>query len=100
MPRRFVFSRRPGVVTYAHRDPERPDLGIFEDVYDNGPAVELARLMRDFAPKHKDMRHMAVIPADVMEQSYRQGWFHDRNAWKKWANDGSNARFRTHGGRL
>jgi hypothetical protein len=61
--------------------------------------VEAAKILSDEAPG-KDFRLAAVIPEDVLNQAMLEGWFHDKKAWKRWANDPNNAKFRVWKGRL
>jgi hypothetical protein len=61
--------------------------------------VKAASIMADEAPG-KDFRHAAYIPETVLNQAMVEGWFHDKAAWKKWANDPANECFRTWKGRL
>lgn len=61
--------------------------------------IEAAKIMADEKPG-KDFRHAAYIPAAVMDRAFNEGWFHDPQAWKRWANDPSNACYRTWTGRL
>jgi hypothetical protein len=63
------------------------------------PILDAAKILAD-EPPGKDFRHAAFIPDVVLEQAFREGWFHDAAAWKRWANDPANARFRTWAGRL
>jgi hypothetical protein len=63
------------------------------------PILKAAEMMRDQTPG-KDMRHAAFIPKTVLDQAFIEGWFHDKKAWKRWANDPANACYRTWQGRL
>ena len=63
------------------------------------PIVAAARIVAD-SPPGRDFRHAAYIPDVVLERAFREGWFHDRAAWKRWANDPANAGYRTWPGRL
>ena len=72
---------------------------FLETRQDVEPIVEAARILADEVPD-KDFRHAAFIPDIVLDQAMREGWFHDKSAWKRWANDPANARFRTWQGRL
>ena len=72
---------------------------LIETRQDVEPILDAAKLLADEAPG-KDFRHAAFIPDVVLEQAFREGWFHDPAAWKRWANDPANARFRTWAGRL
>lgn len=60
---------------------------------------QAARILAD-QPPGKDFRHAAYIPDTVMNQAFNEGWFHDSQAWKRWANDPANEKFRTWKGRL
>lgn len=46
-------------------------------------------------------RHQAVIPDVVLNRAFREGWFHDAAAWRRWMNDPDNRAFRVeHAGRV
>jgi hypothetical protein len=66
---------------------------------DVAPILKAAEMMREVTPD-KDMRHAAFIPKTVLDQAFVEGWFHDKAAWKRWANDPANACYRTWPGRL
>ena len=54
--------------------------------------------LNDELKPSKDLRHTAVIPQFVLDQSLREKW---TNAdWKKWANDSDNKMFRTWNGKV
>jgi hypothetical protein len=61
--------------------------------------IEAAKILSDETPG-KDFRLAAVIPQTVLTQAMNEGWFHDKKAWKRWANDPDNADFRVWKGRL
>jgi hypothetical protein len=61
--------------------------------------IEAAKILSDETPG-KDFRLAAVIPQTVLTQAMNEGWFHDKTAWKRWANDPDNADFRVWKGRL
>lgn len=61
--------------------------------------IEAAEIMAD-VPPGKDFRHAAYVPVAVLDRAFLEGWFHDKQAWKNWANDPENAQFRTWKGRL
>jgi hypothetical protein len=74
-----------------------------EEVHDLAPTAQLAKDASDiFGGKKTDgMRLEAMIPIDVMNRAFREGWMHDKDAWKRWANDTSNRIFRVeHNGRI
>jgi hypothetical protein len=63
------------------------------------PIIKAAKLIAD-QPPGKDFRHAAFIPESELNRAFVEGWFHDRAAWKRWANDPANACYRTWPGRL
>ena len=63
------------------------------------PILAAARILADAAPG-RDFRHAAFIPDTELNRAFAEGWFHDPAAWKRWANDPANTRFRTWAGRL
>jgi hypothetical protein len=74
-----------------------------QEIHDVEPTAQLAKDATEIygGQKTDGMRLEAMIPADVMNRSYREGWFHDKSAWKRWANDPSNKIFRVeHNGRI
>jgi len=83
----------------VHVDSERPGDLIIEEREDCEPIVGAAKILAD-QPPGREFRHAAYIPQHVLNQAFREGWFHDKAAWKKWANAPENAKFRTWRGRL
>lgn len=83
---------------YVYHDPDDDMLwvGTEEDCAD---IIKEAKQIAD-GPVNKDFRHVAKIPRNVLDRAFREGWFHDKIAWKKWANEPDNAAFRTWRGRL
>ena len=79
-----------------HQEDGRTFLETRQDVE---PIEAAARILAD-QPPGRDFRHAAFIPDVVLEQAFREGWFHDPKAWRRWANDPANAAFRTWKGRL
>lgn len=74
-----------------------------EEIHDVEPTAQLAKDASELfgGQKTDGMRLEAMIPVDVLNRSYREGWFHDKEAWKRWANDQSNRIFRVeHNGRI
>jgi hypothetical protein len=61
--------------------------------------VEAAKALSEL-PQGKDFKHVAIIPQEVLNQAFLEGWFHDKDRWRKWANDPDNRDFRVSGGRL
>lgn len=61
--------------------------------------VQAARILADEVPD-KDFRHAAYIPDAVWNKAVVEGWLHDPQAWKRWANDPANDCYRTWKGRL
>jgi hypothetical protein len=80
----FSYDQHDKTYTIEHR----------EDVE---PLIKVAKDLSELKPS-KDLRHTAVIPQFVLDQSLRENW--SKKDWKKWANDSHNAMFRTWKGRL
>ena len=72
---------------------------IIETRQDVTHIVEAAKILSEETPD-KDFRLAAVIPQTVLDQALIDGWFHDKKAWKRWANDPNNRDFRVWKGRL
>jgi hypothetical protein len=74
-----------------------------EEVHDVEPTIELAKQASEImdGKKADGMRLEAMIPAHILNEAFRLGWFHDKEAWKRWANDPNNKAFRVeHNGRV
>jgi hypothetical protein len=82
--------------TILHEEDGRRFVESRQDV---APIIEAARIVAD-QPPGKDFRHAAFVPEAVLNQAFTEGWFHDRAAWKRWANDPANLCYRTWKGRL
>lgn len=61
--------------------------------------IAAAKIIAD-QPPGKDFRHAAFVPDAVLNRAFNEGWFHDPQAWKRWANDPANECYRTWKGRL
>ena len=71
-----------------------------DDADDKAALAKLATELED-GKRHDGMRLEAIIPAHVLEDSLRDGSFHDDGHWRRWANDPANKAFRVeHGGRI
>lgn len=91
-----LLSKEGRVTEIAHLDGD--DLHI-ETREDCTPLVEAAKILSD-EPPGKDFRLAAIIPNEVYNQAFREGWLHDKAQWKKWMNDPANVRFRVWKGRM
>ena len=68
-----------------------------ENKEDVEPLIKVAKDMSDLQPS-KDLRHTAIIPKFVLDQSMRENW--TKKDWKKLANAHENKPFRTWQGKL
>ena len=75
------------------------DQKLIESRQDVTHIVEAAKILSEQTPG-KDFRAAALIPEVVMNQAMTEGWFHDKKAWKRWANDPDNSKYRIWNGRL
>jgi hypothetical protein len=67
---------------------------FLETKQDVSPVIAAAKDMWCDSPP-LDFRRVALIPDEVLNQAFNDGWFHDEAAWKRWANDPANACYRT-----
>jgi hypothetical protein len=81
---------------YFHYDQHDKTFTI-ESREDVEPLIKIAHDMSSLHP-NKELRHTAVIPKFVLDQSLRERW--TPKDWKRWANDHANKPFRTWPGRL
>jgi len=61
--------------------------------------IEENKRLRENQTGKEMMRLAARVPPHVAEKAFREGWFHDDDAWKKWLNDPENRDFRVWEGR-
>lgn len=61
---------------------------------DVAPVIRAASILSEGKPG-KDFTRVALIPKDVLNRAFLEGWFHDETAWKRWANASENQCFRT-----
>lgn len=61
--------------------------------------VAAAKAMSEL-PHDKEFRPVALIPEEVLNRAYLEGWFHDKAKWRAWVNDPENRDFRITQGRL
>lgn len=73
---------------------------VVNELEDCEPVLEAAKRLGDLEPAKEPFRHAAYIPRHVLNRAYREGWFNDEEAWKKWANDPNNKHLRTWKGRM
>lgn len=84
---------------YQIIDEERPNDLLIKTYDDAQPLVDKAKVLSEETPG-KDFRHAMIIPMSMLDKAMREGWLNDKAAWKKVANDSSNAHLRTWKGRL
>lgn len=70
-----------------------------ESRQDVEPIIKAAKILAEETPG-KDFRHAAFVPETELNRAFTEGWFHDPQAWKRWANDPANDCYRTWKGRL
>lgn len=95
-----LLSSHGGMKTFIEDNPHEEDNPIVHEHYDATEQLAQAQIVRNDLPPGKDWRAVATIPPFVMNRAFREGWFHDEKAWRKWGNDPDNAYFRLWRGRL
>lgn len=58
------------------------------------PIIKAAKILSQRKPG-KDFTRVALIPKTTLDKALIEGWFHDEEAWRRWANDSANKVFRT-----
>ncbi len=94
-----LLSSRKGFQTWIEDNPHDEMNAIVHERENVTPLLEQAKIVRDDLPAGKDWRAIATIPQTVVNKAFREGWFHDQKAWRKWANDSNNAYLRLSRGR-
>lgn len=79
-----------------------PGEWALHSVQDVEPTLDLVRDLQDAqtSSRAKDMQLVAEIPLVFIDQAMREGWFFDRDAWRKFLNSYEMRRFRVWQGRL
>ena len=99
--RREIFDQFGSAVkvlhTHDHDDPDRVVVETFEDIE---PILAEAKHLRENHRGTEAMKHVARVPASVVEKAILEGWFHDQKAWDRWLNDPQNKPFRVWEGRV
>jgi hypothetical protein len=93
----LLFEKYGGYEVICHHDPSESRL-VFEERSDDSDIAEAAKILSD-KPPGKEFRHLARIPMSVLNEAARDGWLHDKAAWKKWYMNPDNRDFRVHAGR-
>ena len=93
MSKRELLNFIPEFGRTVHRTVEDGKVYI-ETAQDLEPVVKMASILSEAKPG-KDFTRVALIPAETMNRAFTEGWFHDEDAWRKWANDPVNRCFRT-----
>ena len=84
--RKLIYHEQDGQRFIESRQDVEPVIAAAKDMWCDSPPL--------------DMRRVALIPDEILNQAFAEGWFHDEAAWKKWANDPANACYRTCAGSI
>lgn len=95
----YVYERRGNLVRTAHDDSDGKSF-VLATMQDCTDLIEENRRLRDNQTGKEEFRLMARAPVHVAERAFREGWFYDDEAWKRWANDRENLDFRVNEGRM
>ena len=68
-----VLFHSPGTTTYWHDDPDRPDGGVVEKLFDIEPALEHAKYMRNEVKQTGELRKAMSVPYSLLFQWMREG---------------------------
>lgn len=100
MTQRAIYDQFGSVVRVIHAPRYADQDTLLQTVEDCEPIVESVKVLRDQHASRGDMKHVARVPVTVVERAFREGWFHDQEAWRKWCNDAGNRDFRVWEGRV
>lgn len=75
---------------------EEDDCTYIETKQDVDPIMRAAREMMEL-PKDKEMTLVRLIPKEVLNRSFLEGWFNDDKKWREWANGPEGRAFDTWG---
>jgi hypothetical protein len=72
--------------TWADYDEDKDALTVWEE-FNADADLRLAKILSDKTkPKADGMRQERIIPEHVLSRAFSEGWYHDKAAWKRWAN--------------
>ena len=94
---RFIYDHRGNVVKEVVFENDRTTFLEHENVE---PLLKQCHAVREHVSINRKSayRPIADVPMSVVGEAIKEGWFSDKNQWKKWYNDSHNAKFRlTHG---
>jgi hypothetical protein len=102
MSQKVIYDSNGSVVRVLHTEDMSDPFGDFaiQTIEDVEPAIESAKVLADNHAERGDMKHVARVPVTIVEQAMREGWYNDTAAWRKWANDPDNSKFRVWKGRV
>ena len=95
-----LLSSRKGFQTWIEDNPHDEGNPIVHEREETTRMLDQAKIIRDDLPKDKDWTAVATIPQSVYNRAFREGWWSDGSAWRKWANDPDNAYLRLSRGRV
>lgn len=102
MPQKILYDQNGSVSRVLHTNDDGDPFGDFaiETIEDVEPVIESAKILADEHAERGDLKHVARVPVTIVEQAMREGWYHDTEAWRRWANDPDNKAFRVWKGRV
>ena len=89
--KRLLDAVSGGRVTILHEEDGRHFLESRQPV---DHIIKAAAIIAE-TPPDKDFRHAGYVPESELNRAFTEGWFHDPEAWKRWANDPDNRQYRT-----
>ena len=87
MPKTAVLDVCPAEcrITLYHEEDGKT---FIETRQDAEPIIEAAKILAEVPPDPETgFRFICMIDAATLNRSFVEGWFHDKNAWRKWASD-------------
>ena len=99
MSSRFIYDHKGHVASEVIVEPDEVTFAMHENIV---PQLEQTKRERDaYMPRRNEVfRPIANVPETVVAMALREGWFHDKQRWKKWVNDSHNKNWRITDGRF
>lgn len=97
--RNFDYQNDGVIRRHAHNDTEGGRFVLASEM-ECDQLIRANRALRENQTGKETYRLAARVPMPIAERAFREGWFHDDEAWRRFLNDGDNRDFRVWEGRI
>lgn len=85
------YSPEERRVVIMHQEDGRQ---YIETRQDAAPMIKAAKMLAEIPPDPETgWRFVCAIPKSELDRSFNEGWFHDKEAWRRWAKDRDNRKY-------